>query len=161
MKWIVVCGFILFSCPFNTHATSLQIAFLGYSNHHVDRNYDYNENHKLIGFSINNGFSAAHFVNSYNNNSTLIGWNFSMDDSLNIQKLSFRLGAMIGVVTGYEQDQIITYINDDISLYLIPQLTLSYPITDTIALSLVNGIVPDSKGVIFMHHLQLSFDDLF
>ncbi|WP_375320140.1 hypothetical protein [Aliivibrio logei] len=161
MKWISICSFFLFLCSFGSSATSLQIAFLGYSNHYVDRNYDYNEDHKLIGFSINNGFSAAHFVNSYNNNSTLVGWNFRMDDDLKVQKLSFRLGAMVGVVTGYEQEQIITYINEDISLYLIPQLTLSYPVTDTVSISLVNGIVPDSKGVISMHHLQLSFDDLF
>ncbi|PQJ85057.1 hypothetical protein [Aliivibrio sifiae] len=161
MKWISICSFFLFLCSFGSSATSLQIAFLGYSNHYVDRNYDYNEDHKLIGFSINNGFSAAHFVNSYNNNSTLVGWNFRMDDDLKIQKLSFRLGAMVGVVTGYEQEQIITYINEDISLYLIPQLTLSYPVTDTVSISLVNGIVPDSKGVISMHHFQLSFDDLF
>lgn len=161
MKWISMSGLLLIIVTTNAFSTSLEVAFLGYSNHYVDREYDYNENHQLIGVSINNGFSVAHFVNSYHNKSTLVGWKFQMEDGIKIYNLSIHLGAIAGVVTGYEQDQIITYINDDISLYLIPQLIFTYPITDTIALSVVNGIVPDSKGVIFMHHLQLSFNDLF
>ena len=161
MKWISMSGLLLIIVTTNAFSTSLEVAFLGYSNHYVDREYDYNENHQLIGVSINNGFSVAQFVNSYHNKSTLVGWKFQMEDGIKIYDRSIHLGAIAGVVTGYEQDQIITYINDDISLYLIPQLIFTYPITDTIALSVVNGIVPDSKGVIFMHHLQLSFNDLF
>lgn len=161
MKWISLPGLLLIFFTTNVYSNSVEVAFLGYSNHYVDRDYDYNESHQLIGLSINNGFSVAHFVNSYHNKSTLVGWKFLMEDNLKMYDLSIHLGIVAGVVTGYEQDQIITYINNDISLYLIPQLVFTYPITDTIALSVVNGIVPDSKGVIFMHHFQLSFNDLF
>ncbi|MUJ20022.1 hypothetical protein [Aliivibrio fischeri] len=161
MKWISVFAFLLIALYHPVQATSIEVAFLGYSNHYVDRDYDYNEQHKLIGFSINNGFSVANFTNSYNRKSTLVGWKFQTDDALMLSKLSFDAGVVLGVVTGYKQEEIITYINEDISLYLIPELIISYPITDTISLSLVNGIVPDSKGIILMHHLELSFDDLF
>jgi len=161
MKWISVFTFLLVALSHPVQATSIEVAFLGYSNHYVDRDYDYNEQHKLIGFSINNGFSVANFTNSYNRKSTLVGWKFQTDDALMLSKLSFDAGIVLGVVTGYKQEEIITYINEDISLYLIPELIISYPITDTISLSLVNGIVPDSKGIILMHHLELSFDDLF
>ncbi|MGN2614084.1 hypothetical protein [Aliivibrio fischeri] len=161
MKWISVFAFLLIALSLPVQATSIEVAFLGYSNHYVDRDYDYNEQHKLIGFSINNGFSVANFTNSYNRKSTLVGWKFQTDDALMLSKLSFDVGVVLGVVTGYKQEEIITYINEDISLYLIPELIISYPVTDTISLSLVNGIVPDSKGIILMHHLELSFDDLF
>ncbi|TGA68855.1 hypothetical protein VFES401_18510 [Aliivibrio fischeri] len=161
MKWISVFAFLLIALSLPVQATSIEVAFLGYSNHYVDRDYDYNEQHKLIGFSINNGFSVANFTNSYNRKSTLVGWKFQTDDALMLSKLSFDARVVLGLVTGYKQEEIITYINEDISLYLIPELIISYPITDTISLSLVNGIVPDSKGIILMHHLELSFDDLF
>ena len=161
MKWISLSGLLLIFFTTSAYSNSVEVVFLGYSNHYIDRNYDYNESHQLIGLSIKNGFSVANFVNSYHNKSTLVGWKFQMEDNVTIYDLSVHLGVVAGVVTGYKQDQIITYINDDISLYLIPQLIFTYPITDTIAFSVVNGVVPDSKGVIFMHHLQLSFNDLF
>lgn len=161
MKWISIpiLAVWLF-CPF-AKAASLSIAFLGYSNHYIDNNYDYNENHDLIGLSINDGFSIAHFTNSYNNTSVLVGWRFKVEQALKIQNLSISAGIVTGLVTGYERDQIITYINENISFYLIPQIILSYPITKSTSLSLVNGIIPDTHGVIFMHHLELSFSDVF
>lgn len=161
MKWILLCTSLLVGLYNPAHATSIEVAFLGYSNHYVDRDYDYNEQHQLIGFSINNGFSVAHFTNSYHRQSTLVGWKFHTDDALSLGDVSINVGMMTGVVTGYKADEIITYINDDVSLYLIPELIISYPITSTISLSLVNGIVPDSKGIILTHHLEIAFDDLF
>jgi len=156
---------LLFS--FNAQAIELSLMFGGYS-HHLNSTYSsdesvlncnegicryeegkikYNQDHDFIGFIYDN-YIVAKFKNSLYRQSYLVAYNYELYQFENyFLGMQHTVSVMGGVVTGYQQDDIMTSINDNLAIYISPSLESRYVINSEYSVSINTNLVGTAIAV--------------
>lgn len=156
MKNILVLAFIFLTSVSSVQASELTVLFGGWSNHQIkDNDYNFNQFHNILGIKYNN-IIVTTFENSYYNRSHLLAYQYDIFD-YKVNRFSQSFSLVGGVVTGYTADQVgAAYLDNNLSLYLLPTVTTSYHLSKDLKLSIDNGLLLADNGYVVTTNLSFS-----
>ena len=124
---------ILMLLSFNLYAQQSVSVEYGVFTTHLDDNYDYNNDNKMVAieYNINNWyFNVSTFDNSFYKRSYTVGSGYKFYSIYN-----FNFDVLWGISTGYHATPARLPIFGKIALYVAPRVTYDLDLTDNVAVT--------------------------